>query len=247
MTFANKVVVITGAAGGIGSALARRFLMDGATVCAVDNRVPELQALIAELGASPAMIGFEIDVTREQDCELLAARLSGESSVVDVLVNCAGDIPITRFEDITYAEWRDVCAIGLDATFLMTKAILPLLKESSAGRIINISSGGIFKGVADQCHYVAAKAGVIGFTRSLSQALGAYKITVNAVTPGVTVTPPIRKLFGVQKLNEAVKRRVLTRQENAEDLVGAVVFLASEEAAFLTGQTLNVDGGTNFL
>ncbi len=247
MRLKEKIVVITGAAGGIGSALTRRFLAEGAKVWAVDNRGKELQALVADSGGSPAIIGFQIDVTKEQDCEWLAGRLSREGGVVDILVNCAGEIAITPFEHLTYAEWRDVCAIELDATFLMTKAVLPLLKESKAGRIINFSSGSIFKGAANQCHYVAAKAGVIGLTRSLSQALGVYNITVNAITPGVTTTPPVKKLFGIQKLNEAIKRRVLKRQENAEDLVGAVVFLASEDAAFLTGQTVNVDGGTNFI
>lgn len=246
MRFADKVVVVTGAAGGIGSALIRRFLAEGAKVCAVDNRVQELRELIAGVGAPPTIIGFEIDVTKPQECQQLAQQLSREGDVVDVLVNCAGEIAVTRFEDITYAEWRDVFAIDLDAMFLVTKAVLPLLKGSQAGRIINVSSGRIFKGEADQCHYVAAKAGVIGFTRSLSQALGTYGITVNAITPGVTVTPPIRRLFGAQKLNQAVKARALKRQETAEDLVGAVVFLASEDAAFLTGQTINVDGGANF-
>lgn len=246
MTLENRVVLVTGAAGGIGSALVRRFLAEGATVCAVDNRIEELQALVADAGASSAIAGYETDVTSEQDCAFLADQLLREHGVVDILVNCAGEIPVMRFEDITYADWRDVFKIDLDATFLMCRSILPLLKESKAGRIINISAGSIFKGEADQCHYVAANAGMIGLTRSLSRALGSYKITVNAVTPGLTATPPVKRLFGLRKLNEVIRGRALQRQQEAEDVVGAVVFLASDDSAFLTGQTVNVDGGVNF-
>lgn len=247
MILKDRVAVITGAAGGLGSAMARRFVAEGALVCATDIRLKELQALVADVGGPPAVVGVEMDVTSEQDCERLAAGLTRCHGVVDVLVNCAGRFPVTRFEDITYAEWRDVCAIDLDGTFLMTKAVLPLLKMSKAGRIINVSSGSIFKGAPNQCHCVAAKAGVIGLTRSLAQALGKYDITVNAITPGMTATPPVAKLSASKKLDDVVNGRALKRRETAEDLVGTAVFLASGDSAFMTGQTLNVDGGTSFV
>ena len=166
---------------------------------------------------------------------------------VDILVNNAGRFPVTPFEEISYAEWREVCAINLDGPFLVTRAILPLIKTSKTGRIINTSSGSIFAGTPDQCHYVTAKAGVIGFTRSLANALGQHNITVNAITPGITDTPPIIALFPAAVLDEQAQARAINRRETADDLVGTVLFLASDHAAFITGQTINVDGGNNFV
>lgn len=131
--------------------------------------------------------------------------------------------------------------------FLVTRSLLPLIKVSKTGRIINTSSGSIFAGTPDQCHYVTAKAGVIGFTRSLANALGQHNITVNAITPGITDTPPIIALFPAAVLDEQAKARAIKRRETADDLVGTVLFLASDDAAFITGQTINVDGGNNFV
>ena len=128
----------------------------------------------------------------------------------------------------------------------MTRSLLPLLKASRAGRIIFFSSASIYGGNAEQCPYVSAKAGLIGLTRSLAKVVGEHGITVNAVTPGLTATAPVKKLFPADVLKQAAQSRVLQRDEQAEDLVGAVYFLASEDAAFITGQIINVDGGAEF-
>ena len=124
--------------------------------------------------------------------------------------------------------------------------MLLLLKASRAGRIIFFSSASIYGGNAEQCPYVSAKAGLIGLTRSLSKAVGEHGITVNAVTPGLTVTAPVKKLFPGDALKQAAQSRALPRNEQSEDLVGAVSFLASDDAAFITGQIINVDGGAEF-
>jgi NAD(P)-dependent dehydrogenase (short-subunit alcohol dehydrogenase family) len=245
--FSNKFVIITGAAGGIGSAIARRFLAEGARVCAADLEKDALDKLAADLGSPAELMTVEADISSEESCRNLADRLKKEWGAADVLINNAGWFPITLFEEITYDEWRKVCAINLDGSFLLTRAILPLMKSSRAGRVINMSSGSIFDGTPDQCHYVSAKAGIIGFTRSAAKALGQYGITVNAITPGLTSTEPIKKMMSEEILTEQSERRAIKREETAEDLVGAVCFLASDDAAFITGQTINVDGGSSFI
>jgi len=130
---------------------------------------------------------------------------------------------------------------------LVTKALLPLIKKSTSGRIINIGSGSIYTGTPNQTHYVSAKAALLGFTRSLANALGDYKITVNLVTPGLTVTPNLVKAASPAMIEKVESNGALKRKQEAEDLVGGVVFLATDDAAFITGQTLNIDGGRTFI
>lgn len=247
MRFSNKFVIITGAAGGIGSAVTHRFLAEGAKVCAVDLEKKALDKLVADLGSPDDLMTATADISSEESCRNLSERVKKEWGAVDVLVNNAGWFPITPFEEITYDEWRKVCAINLDGSFLLTRAILPLMKSSRAGRVINMSSGSIFDGTPDQCHYVSAKAGIIGFTRSAAKALGQYGITVNAITPGLTSTEPIKKMMSKEVLAKQSEERAIKREETAEDLVGATCFLASDDAAFITGQTINVDGGNSFI
>lgn len=245
--FSNKSVIVTGAAGGIGSAIVRRFLSEGAKVCASDQTADGLDKLARELGSPAELMTVEADISSEESCQNLAAEAEKNWGAVDIVVNNAGWFPVTPFEEISYDEWRKVCAVNLDGPFLVSRAILPLMKTSRAGRIINMSSGSVFAGTPDQCHYVSAKAGVIGFTRSAANALGQYGITVNAITPGLTSTAPIKKLMPEAILAKQSEARAIKREETAEDLVGAVIFLASDDAAFITGQTINVDGGNNFI
>ena len=246
MNFTEQSVVITGAAGGIGSALTKRFLSLGAKVFAADRNQDALDALTAELGNPAAYFSSTFDISQEAQCQEFAARVRDDWGVVDVLVNAAGYFPLTPFDEVTYAQWREILAINLDGPFLVTSNLLPLIKKSRAGRVVIISSASIFAGTAEQCPYVTAKAGLIGFTRSLANVVGEYGVTVNAVTPGLTVTAPIKKLFPKRALAKATQSRALKRDEQAEDLVGAVCFLASADAAFITGQILNVDGGSTF-
>lgn len=245
--FSNKSVIVTGAAGGIGSAIVRRFLSEGAKVCASDQTADALDKLARELNSPEELMTAEADISSEESCQNLAAQVEKKWGAADILINNAGWFPVTPFEEISYVEWRKVCAVNLDGPFLVTRAILPLMKTSPAGRIINMSSGSIFAGTPDQCHYVSAKAGVIGFTRSAAKALGQYGITVNAITPGLTSTAPIKKMMPEAVLAKQSEARAIKREETAEDLVGAVIFLASDDAAFITGQTINVDGGNNFI
>jgi NAD(P)-dependent dehydrogenase (short-subunit alcohol dehydrogenase family) len=148
---------------------------------------------------------------------------------------------------LSTAEWRKIIDINLTGVFLVIKAMLPLMKNAGWGRIINIGSGSVFAGVPSQAHYVAAKAGVIGLSRSLAREVGNAGITVNVVAPGLTVTPAVRKNFPAQMLQAAIGSRAIKREEVAEDLVGTVFFLASPDADFISGQTISVDGGRHML
>ena len=243
MRFNDAGVVITGAGGGIGAALTRRFLSEGARVYAADRDANKLAALQTECASCDNLRIAHFDVSDEAACAAFAQSVRHAWGRVDVLVNNAGYFPVCAFEDMTLAQWRDVCAINLDSVFIMSQRFLPLMKEGGHGRIVNIGSGSVFKGPAGQTHYVAAKAGVIGFTRALANAVGQYGITANVVTPGLTATPGALDVFSASALEARAKLRPIQRVQTAEDLVGVVMFLASRDADFITGQTLNVDGG----
>ena len=165
----------------------------------------------------------------------------------DVLVNNAGWFPFRDFEDITAAEWERVVSINLTGPFLVVQAFLPLLKASKAGRVVNISSGSVLSPPPTQADYVAAKAGVVGFTRAAAVALGAHGITVNAILPGVVSTPAAVAAFPPGLIDRIAAAGAIKRAEVAEDVVGPVVFFASDDAAFVSGQSLSVDGGRHFL
>ncbi len=164
-----------------------------------------------------------------------------------MLVNVAGYFPIQSYDEMTAADFRKVVDINLTGTFLMTKAVTPLLRGRGWGRIVNMGSASVFEGVADQVHYVAAKAGIFGLSRSLARVFGRDGITVNVVTPGLTVTPAVKAKMPPEMIDQQIKLRALPREEQGEDLVGAVFFLASPEADFISGQTVNVDGGKHML
>jgi len=148
---------------------------------------------------------------------------------------------------MSLADWDKVIGINLTGVFLMVKAILPLMIGRGWGRIINIGSGSMFEGVDTQVHYVAAKAGVLGFSRSLARVVGKDGITVNLVAPGLTMTPAVAKAMPPEMVQAQVKARAIQRDETGEDLVGTVFFLASPDADFMSGQTLNIDGGKHML
>jgi NAD(P)-dependent dehydrogenase (short-subunit alcohol dehydrogenase family) len=239
----GRVVVITGAGGGIGALLVERFLRNGDTVLGTDSSDAALQRLRGSISDDAALITEAADITSEEDCARLAQILRDGPGHLDVIVNCAGFFPITPFEEISAADWRKIIDINLTGSFLVVQALLPLMKERGWGRIVNFGSGSVFDGTKGQTHYVAAKAGVVGFSRSLAREVGAYGITVNVVTPGLTVTKAVRDSFPAAILEAQRKARALARDEEPEDLVGPVFFLASDDAGFISGQTLNVDGG----
>jgi 3-oxoacyl-[acyl-carrier protein] reductase len=239
----GRVVVITGAAGGVGSVLVARFLANDDIVIATDATAEGLERLSAAHPGSDRLLTVVADIASEGDALALAEAVRGHSGRVDVLVNCAGFFPIVPFADMTTEQWSRVIGVNLTGPFLVTHALLPLMRGNGWGRVINFGSASVFEGTRGQSHYVAAKAGLVGFTRSLARELGEFNITVNVITPGLTVTPAVRDHFPAAILETQRDRRSIQRDEVPEDLVGPVFFLASEDSDFISGQTLNVDGG----
>lgn len=241
----NRIVLITGAAGGIGTLLAERFLANGDSVLATSLHKEKLDRWRASFNEKARLSTVAADISTEEGASLIAQKAKEIYGHVDVLINCAGYFPIVNFEEMTTDEWRRIVEINLTGYFLVTKAILPLMKDRNWGRIINFGSGSVFDGTPGQSAYVAAKAGVVGFSRSLAREVGKYNITVNIITPGLTVTKTVRGIFSETILQTQHTKRALQRDEQPEDLVGPVFFLASPDAGFITGQTLNVDGGSS--
>ena len=240
----GRIVVVTGATGGIGALAVDRFLHNGDTVIAADIDADRIAALgSASRGGEERLLACSANVASEDDCARLAAYARESFGRVDVLVNCAGYFPIKPFEQISSAEWRAVVDVNLTGVFLVVQAMLPLMKGRDWGRIINFGSGTFFKGTPNQSHYISAKAGVIGLSRCLATELGDHGITVNVITPGLTVTAPVRRDFPDAFLAARRAERCLKRDQQPEDLIGAIAFLASPDADFMTGQIMNVDGG----
>ena len=239
----DRVVIVTGGAGGIGSKIVDRFVRNDDQVIVIDRDVNALEHLQEIYKAGRLLKTLVGDVSKESEVSRLAEEIRSRTDRVDVLVNCAGYYPIVSFEEMTFEDWQEVMAINLGAAFLMTHALLPLLKGRGWGRIVNIGSASVFEGVPGQTHYVAAKAGLTGFSRSLAMELGEFGITVNLVAPGLTVTEPVRREMPASMIESQKSVRAIKRDEQPDDLSGPVFFFASHDANFVSGQVLVVDGG----
>jgi len=239
----GRIVVVTGGAGGIGSKIVDRFLANGDTIFAIDNRLDALKTLLGTRSAQDQLVAIGGDVSKEDDTRGFADTIRAKAGRVDILINCAGYYPIVPFEKMTFKEWQQIIAINLSGAFLMVSALLPLMKGRGWGRVVNIASASVFEGVVGQTHYVAAKSGLVGFSRSLATEVGEYGITVNCVAPGLTVTAPVKRNMPASTIEGQRALRAIQRDEQAEDLAGPVFFLASPDANFMSGQMLVVDGG----
>ena len=239
---AGKVAVVTGAASGIGQAHALRLAAEGAAVIVAD--VQPGDATLGQIEASGGRAAaIRCDVADPDSVAAFGDRVEVAFGRCDILVNNAGLIPAQSVEHITFAEWRRIMSVNLDGVFLMTQRFLPGMRERKWGRIVNMASNTFGQKTKGLAHYVASKGGVIGFTRSLAAEVGVSGVTVNAIAPGLvrthtTESGPQAALFDMLAQQQAIKRT----QEPA-DLVGALSFFASDDSAFITGQTLCVDGG----
>jgi NAD(P)-dependent dehydrogenase (short-subunit alcohol dehydrogenase family) len=244
--FAGRVALVTGGARGIGAALVQRFLDEGAAVVVadIDTRIdPELARRAEETSRLSIL---QVDVANEESCRAMAATVEQLHGRLDILVNNAGVYPTQMFDQMSFADWRRIMAINLDGPFLVTRSVLSLMKAHRYGRIVNFSSSTVFLGTEGFTHYAGAKAGVIGFSRCLASEVGRFGITVNVVSPGLTNTETAMENIPEHFRAARGEQRALKRQQQPDDLVGTVAFLSSDDAAFMTGQTLSVDGGVVF-
>jgi NAD(P)-dependent dehydrogenase (short-subunit alcohol dehydrogenase family) len=240
----DKVAVITGAARGLGQAFAKRLAEDGVHIAVADLEAGEETASLVRAAGREAL-AVRCDVSSPESVAGLAREVERAFGRCEILVNNAGIYPSRPFDELTFAEWRRVISVNLDAMFLMAKAFVPGMKARGWGRVVNLASNTFGTPVPGLVHYIASKGGVIGFTRALASDLGPHGVTVNAIAPSLTRTPgtmvaghtdPAR--FAMVASLQAIKRN-----EEPDDLVGTLSFLTSDDAAFVTGQTLYVDGG----
>lgn len=244
---AGQAALVTGAAQGLGYAAARRLAAEGAKVALFDND-GEVLAKAAEVLAAEGLdvLPQTVELTDEDGVKAAVSAVLAAAGRIDVLVNNAGIYPHRPFEDLTYAEWRHVLTVNLDSVFLCTRAVYPAMRERRYGRIVNVSSATFFIGYPGLAAYIASKGGIIGFTRALASEAGPHGITVNAVTPGLIATEGVLDGEEAGLFDEIVPEQALPRRGEPEDIAECIAYLAGPSAGFITGQTINVDGGHRF-
>ncbi|RLA31580.1 MAG: hypothetical protein DRR11_10455 [Gammaproteobacteria bacterium] len=252
MNFKNKVVIVTGAARGLGQEYARQFARRGASVAVNDLRdCSETLAIIEQEGA--AGIQAETDVTSAESTREMAQAVLDKFGRIDVLVNNAalyGSLSFVPFDRLDEDEWDATMNVNVKGIWQCCKAVVPAMKEQESGSIVNISSLAATYGMPNGLHYTASKAAVIGATRGLARELGRYSVRVNAVAPNVVNTDATGEVFGDKRdkvVDVTMSQQSIRKPLETEDIVGAVLYLGSDHSKLMTGQTIMVDGGTVFL
>jgi len=242
----GKVAIVTGAAQGIGKAIADGLSSEGARIVVAD-----LQGAEAAAASYPDGVGLTVDVAKEGDVARMVAETVERCGSVDVLVNNAGlyaSLAMRPFTEIPLEEWNRVMEVNVASMFLACRAVVPAMRERGGGKIVNISSGTPFRGVPFLLHYVTSKGAIVALTRALAKELGNDAIHVNCVAPGFTMSDGVKSHPEVVDAlrDVSVAARTIKRDQVPEDVVGAVVFLCTPAADFITGQTMVIDGGQYF-
>jgi 3-oxoacyl-[acyl-carrier protein] reductase len=245
----GRVVVITGAGNGLGKEYAGAFARAGARVAVAD--IEEAAASKVAKGivaAGGESIAISLDVTNEESTLAMASEVTRTWGTLNVLINCAARIlrsvqqPLQPFDKLPLAEWDLTFAVNARGPWLCSRAVVPAMKAAGGGKIINFSSGTFYTGAASWCHYAASKGAVVGLTRSLARELGPDNIAVNTISPSLTMTDATEKL-STAYADRVDSGRCFARRQMPNDLIGTVLFLSSSHSDFITGQTINVDGG----
>jgi len=237
----GKVAAVTGAANGIGRAYATRLAADGASVAILD--LVDASAVVDEIrAAGGTAFAARVDLTDAPAVGDVAGEIRAALGAVDILVNNAGIYPNQLLEGMTLQEWRRIFAVNVDATFITTQAFVPGMKDRGWGRIVNMTSNSIGLVLPGVAHYIATKMAVIGFTRGLATELAAFGVTANAIAPSVVRTPGT-EAFPETAFDMVAQMQAIKRVQTPEDLTGTLAYLVSDDAAFVTGQTIYVDGG----
>jgi len=246
----NRTAIVTGGGSGIGLAISRRLAADGYAVALFDRDGASAESGAKEINASDGnAIAVTVDVTRREMIDHGVAEVRTRLGRPTILVNSAGISSTDRFLSITSEQWNRILAVNLTGTFDCCQAVVPDMIADGWGRIVNISSSSAHSGQPMMAHYVASKAGVIGFTKALALELGPKGITVNTIPPGFVDTPMLRESESRGFLGEGMDHHAsltpVRRVGRPEDIAAACAFLVREEASYITGQVIGVNGGRN--
>jgi pyridoxal 4-dehydrogenase len=236
----NRVAIVTGAAQGIGRAVAEKFVAEGATVVLADINEPGVTQVASELTGATAV---PTDVSSPEAVQHLVDETVRRHGKVDILANIGAIVPFTPWDDLTFEEWRRVMAVNLDGTYLLCRAVQGPMRKAGYGRIVNTASNVVLAGTPNLAHYVATKGGILAFTRALARELGPHGITVNQVAPGLTASEGVMESRHAEAFDFVQALQCIPRRAVPADIAPAYAFLASEEASWITGQMLVADGG----
>ena len=243
----GKVAIVTGGGRGLGAAYCRALAAEGAHVVAADIIEEGAHEVAGETGG----LAIKVDVSDEASVQNMVTLALERYGRIDILINNAAiftELVRTSkpFDEISVDEWERVMGVNVRGVWLCSKAVASTFRQQRSGVIVNISSGTIYIGAPNFMHYVTSKAAVWGMTRVLARELGDYGVRVNSITPGLTSSEPAQEVYAPERLEASAQRRIFKREETGDDLVGTVLYLCSDLSAFVTGQSINVDGGSTF-